>query len=166
MSVPTRAHPIARLSARWQAISPRERKLVLIAASVLAGATAIALLDWSAAQRQRLARSLPRAEARLNQIQEAATEITRLRAANPPARPQGPALLEAVQASARSRGLGIAVQVGGEGLHLKGQAPFDELVSWLATLQKDQGLRVQRMEIQRQGPVASVDALLAGAVSP
>ena len=168
MNAPRKAvsGPIAALLNRWQAISPREQRLVLIAAAVVAIGAAVSLLDWSRAEGQRLARRLPRAEASLNQVQEAATEINRLRAAPQAARPDGPALLAAVQASAKSRGLEIGVQGGGEGLHLKGQAPFDALVAWLATLQKDQGLRVLRMEIQRQGSLASVDAVLASPTSP
>ncbi|WP_374492376.1 type II secretion system protein GspM [Zoogloea sp.] len=158
--------PIAQLTQHWQSISPRERRLVRVAAGVVAVAAMVAVLDWSWAERQRLARSLPRAEAGLNQIQEAATEIGRLRATTPPTRPDGPALIAAVQASARSRSLDIRVQAGGEGVHLKGQARFDDLVDWLGTLQKDQGLRVLRMDVQRQGPLASVDAVLAGPAAP
>ena len=51
-------------------------------------------------------------------------------------------------------------------MHLKGQARFDDLVDWLGTLQKDQGLRVLRMDVQRQGPLASVHAVLAGPAAP
>lgn len=160
------AGPIAQLAQRWQAISPREQRLVLIATTVVAIGAAVSLLDWSRAEGQRLARRLPRAEASLNQVQEAATEISRLRTAPQAARPDGPALLAAVQASAKSRGLAIGVQGGGEGLHIKGEARFDELVAWLAALQKDQGLRVLRMEIQRQGSLASVDAVLASPAAP
>ena len=168
MNAPRKAvsGPIAHLHSRWKAISPREQRLVLIAATVVAIGAAVGLLDWSRSEGQRLARKLPRAEASLNKVQEAATEISRLRAAPQAAHPDGPALLGAVQASAKSRGLEIGVQGGGEGLHIKGQARFDELVAWLAALQKDQGLRVLRMEIQRQGNLASVDAVLAGPTSP
>lgn len=158
--------PIAALHSRWQDISPREQRLVLIAATVVAIGAAVSLLDWSRAEGQRLARRLPRAEASLNQVQEAATEISRLRTAPQATRAEGAALLAAVQTSAKSRALDIGIQGGGEGLHLKGQAPFDALVAWLATLQKDQGLRVVRMEIQRQGSLASVDAVLASPTSP
>lgn len=49
---------------------------------------------------------------------------------------------------------------------MKGQAPFDELVAWLAAVQRDQGLRILRMEIQQQGPQASIDAVLAGPSAP
>ena len=106
MNAPRKAvsGPIAALHSRWQAISPRERRLVLLAGGVVAIGLVVGLLDWSRAEGQRLARRLPRAEASLNQVQEAATEISRLRAAPQTARPDGPALLAAVQASAKSRG--------------------------------------------------------------
>lgn len=152
--------PLARLTQAWQAISPRERRLVLLAGGVVAIGLVVGLLDWSRGERARLARSLPRAEAQLEQVQEAATEITRLRGETATPRAAGPALLEAAQASAKSRGLGLVLQASGDGLQVKGQAGFDELVVWLAALQHDQGLRVARMELQQQGPTASVDLVL------
>jgi general secretion pathway protein M len=156
------ASPITRLRTAWHAISPRERRLVSLAGGVLGIAAVVGLLDWSQTERARLERTLPRAEASLEQVQEAATEIARLRTLTPPARPSGPALLDAVQASAKARGLPLTVQAGGEGIQIKGQAGFDALTGWLATLQKDQGLRVRRMEIQPQGDQAGIDALLVG----
>lgn len=152
----------ARLRSAWHAISPREQRLVSLAGGVLGIAAVVGLFDWSQAEHARLERSLPRAEAQLEQVQEAATEIARLRTVTPPARPTGPALLEAVQASAKARGLALVAQAGGEGIQIKGQADFDALMGWLATLQKDQGLRVRRMEIQPQGEQAGIDALLVG----
>jgi len=154
------AGPTARARASWQALSPRERRLLLAAAGVILAALALGALDWSRTERSRLVRSLPRAEARLEQVQESATEITRLRQQPPLQRPDGPALLDTVQASAKSRGLGLTIQATGDGLQVKGQAGFDELVAWLAALQTDQGLRVLRMEVQQQDGVASVDVLL------
>ena len=152
--------PLTRLANAWQARNPRERTLLIVAATVVGVALIVTALDWSRSERARLGRSLPRAEAKLEQAQESATEIARLRAQPVPQRPTGPALLETVQASAKSRALGVIVQSMGDGLQVKGQAGFDELVAWLATLQQDQGLRVARMEIQQQGPTASVDLVL------
>ena len=128
--------PIARLGQAWQAISPRERRLVLAAGIVVLIGLVVTLLDWSRSERSRLARSLPHAEAQLEQVQEAA------------------------QASAKSRGLGLALQATGDGLQIKGQASLDAFVDWLAALQRDQGLRVQRLEIQGQSGGASIDAVL------
>lgn len=160
----TRSNPtaglISRLGHAWQSISPRERRLVLIAGGVVLVGLVVSLLDWSHSQRTRLARSLPRAEAQLEQVQEAATELTRLRGQTAPQRAAGPALLEAAQASAKSRGLGLALQATGDGLQIKGQASLDAFVDWLAVLQRDQGLRVQRLEIQGQGSTAGIDAVL------
>ena len=152
--------PLARLTQAWQAISPRERRLVLLAGGVVAIGLVVGLLDWSRGERARLARSLPRAEAQLEQVQEAATEITRLRGETATPRAAGPALLEAAQASAKSRGLGLVLQASGDGLQVKGQAGLDAFVDWLAALQRDQGLWVQRLEVQGQGSAASIDAVL------
>ena len=152
--------PLARLTHVWQALSPRERRLVLLAGGVVVIGLVVGLLDWSRGERARLARSLPRAEAQLEQVQEAATEITRLRGETATPRAAGPALLEAAQASAKSRGLGLVLQSTGDGLQVKGQASLDAFVDWLAALQRDQGLRVQRLEVQGQGSAASIDAVL------
>ncbi|MDD3326386.1 MAG: type II secretion system protein GspM [Zoogloea sp.] len=160
----TRSSPtaglISRLRQAWQSISPRERRLVLIAGGVVLLGLVVSLLDWSRSERGRLTRSLPRAEAQLEQVQEAATELTRLRGQTAPQRAAGPALLEAAQVSAKSRGLGLALQATGDGLQIKGQASLDAFVDWLAMLQRDQGLRVQRLEVQGQGATASIDAVL------
>ncbi|MBS0353221.1 MAG: type II secretion system protein M [Proteobacteria bacterium] len=158
--------PITRIVTAWQGISPRERRLVTIAGAVVAVGLTLSLLDWTRHERGRLDRSLPRSAAQLELVQESATEVARLRTQPPLQAPTGPALLEAAQAAAKSRGLGLTLQAGGEGLHAKGQAPFDELVTWLAAVQRDQGLRVLRMEIQQQGPQASIDAVLAGPATP
>lgn len=165
MSAPTplaqaASGPITRLANAWQARNPRERTLLIAAATVIGVALVVNLLDWSRSQRTRLGRSLPRAEAQLEQVQESATEIARLRAQPVPQRPAGPALLEMVQASAKTRGLGLAIQTMGDGLQVKGQAGLDAFVDWLAALQRDQGLRVQRLEVQGQGSAASIDAVL------
>jgi type II secretory pathway component PulM len=160
------ASPLTRLRQSWQAISPRERKLLLMAAAVVGVGIVLSTLDWSRNERIRLGRALPRAEAQLERVQESATEITRLRAQPAPQRPAAAALLDMAQTSARSRGLGVSIQAGGEGLHVKGQASFDELVAWLAAVQHDQGLRVLRMELQQQGALASIDALLAIPAAP
>ena len=41
-----------------------------------------------------------------------------------------------------------------------GPAPAASRESFLAALQRDQGLRVQRLEVQGQGSAASIDAVL------
>lgn len=164
-SAPAASGPITRLAAAWQARNPRERTLLIAAAVVIGVAIAVSFLDWTRSERTRLGRSLPRAEAQLEQVQESATEIGRLRAQPAPQRLTGPTLLEAVQATAKARALGVTIQSAGDGLQVKGQAGFDDLVGWLATLQQDHGLRVQRMEVQQQGATASVDLLLAPAAS-
>jgi type II secretory pathway component PulM len=153
----------ARVAAAWQACSARERQLVFVAAAVLAVGGAVASADWVAAERLRLSRAVPRAAAQLESTQEAATEIAALHARSAPPRASGPALVEAVVASAKSRGLALSVQASGEGLQIRGNGDFDELMTWLATLQSDQGQRVVRIEIQRSGAQAGIDAVLVGA---
>lgn len=160
---PASAGPVARLAAAWQARNPRERKLLLAAAAVIALAALLSVLEWSQSQRGRLLRALPRAEAQLEQVQESATEITRLRSQPIAQHPSGAALLETVRASAKSRGLALTVELAGDALQVRGQAGFDTFVAWLATLQQDQGLRVGRLDVQPQGNTVSIDASLVAA---
>lgn len=160
------ATAITRLRGAWQARNPREQRLIAIAALVLTVAGAVSLFDWSARERVRLQRLLPRAEAQLEATQEAATEIARLKGQTPPARSSAAALVDTVQASGKSRGLAVTVQSSGDGVQLKGQASFDELMNWLAALQHDQGLRLTRGEIQRDGDVARFDLNLAAPTAP
>ena len=58
--------PITRLANAWQARNPRERTLLIAAATVIGVALVVNLLDWSRSERARLGRSLPRAEAQLD----------------------------------------------------------------------------------------------------
>ena len=161
-----RVTPLARLLTAWNACSQRERRLILIAGSVVALGLVFGLADWSAQERRRLDRQVPRAQAQLEQTQEAATEIAALRG-RPPVQPlAGPALADAVGAAAKARGLAVTVNSTGEGVQIRGNGDFDALVGWLGTLHSDQGLRVLRLEIQRAGSQASVDALLAGPAAP
>ncbi|HMV65115.1 MAG TPA: type II secretion system protein GspM, partial [Rhodocyclaceae bacterium] len=93
-------------------------------------------------------------------------EIAALRG-RPPVQPlAGPALADAVGAAAKARGLAVTVNSTGDGVQIRGNGDFDALVGWLGTLHGDQGLRVLRLEIQRAGSQASVDALLAGPAAP
>ena len=73
-----RVTPLARLLTAWNACSQRERRLILIAGSVVALGLVFGLADWSAQERRRLDRQVPRAQAQLEQTQEAATEIAAL----------------------------------------------------------------------------------------
>jgi type II secretory pathway component PulM len=157
------AATLARLATLWSACSARERQLITVAAVVVALGSVAASADWVASERLRLARAVPRAAAQLESTQEAATEIAALHGRAAPPRASGPALVEAVATSAKSRGLAVTVQASGEGLQIRGSAEFDTLMAWLAGLQSDQGLRVVHAEIQRAGPQASIDAVLVGA---
>lgn len=165
-SAAARSTPLARLLATWHACSPRERRLILIAGGVVALGLVLSLADGSARERSRLDRLLPRAQAQLEQTQEAATEIAALRGRPPAQALAGPALADAVGAAAKARGLAVTAQSTGDGVQIRGSGDFDTLITWLGTLHTDQGLRVQRIEIQRAGGQASVDALLAAPAAP
>lgn len=154
---------LARLRRAWQARSQRERHLVAGAGALIAVALLVSLADWLRSERSRLDRSLPRMQAQMAQVEQAASEIADLRTQPTLARPASiPAQLAVVDAAARSRGLTLTVQPVADGLRVSGSAGFDALLEWLASLQREQGLRVQRALIERTGNDASVDITLVG----
>lgn len=156
------ASALGALRQGWQSRPPRERRLLVGAAMLIALTLIVTLADWLRAERGRLDRALPRMQVRMEQMQLAASEIAHLRAQQVPTAPQlsAQARIEAVTASARSRGLNLNIQSSSDGVHIRGNAAFDPLLEWLASLHHDQGLRVQRMEIQRAGAEASVEIAL------
>lgn len=138
--------------------SPRERRMLTIAAGVVALALLLSLFDAILKQQDRLAAELPRARAQLARMQAEAAELERLKPVADTAAP--PALngqIEALQAAARSRGLGLEITTDGEGIKASGNAAFPALLDWLASVQADQHLRPARMVLQAQGEVVAVD---------
>ena len=154
---------LAPLRESWRLRSQRERLLVAGAGVLVALALLLALTDWLRGERSRLDRALPRLQVQVAQVERAASEIADLRAQPPLARPASiPAQVAVVDAAARSRGLTLTVQPVADGLRVSGSAGFDPLLEWLAGLQREQGLRVQRALIERTGNEASVDITLVG----
>ena len=123
-----RVTPLARLLTAWNACSQRERRLILIAGSVVALGLVFGLADWSAQERRRLDRQVPRAQAQLEQTQEAATEIAALRGRPPAQALAGPALADAVGAAAKARGLAVTAQSTGDGVQIRGSGDLDARV--------------------------------------
>lgn len=160
------APQLAQARQFWQARNPRERLLIGVAGGVVLLALFASLLEWVHQEGQRRQRQLPRTLAQLEQTQEAATEIARLRTQPPPAVLALPALQKAAEEAAKAQGLTLQIQASGDGLQVHGQAGFDALMGWLAGLQQEHGLRVQRIKLQREGAQASVDASLAAPAQP
>ncbi|GAA5180221.1 hypothetical protein GCM10025771_24210 [Niveibacterium umoris] len=135
----------------WAGLAPRERTMFAAMVAVVGIAALWSLADWSIAERKRLAKALPIAQARLAAMRDDAAEVQRLQRQQ--ARPAETAagLAEPMQASARGRGLTMDVRVDGGGLHATGSGSFDVLIDWLAEAQRDHGFRATRLSATR-GP--------------
>lgn len=131
----------------WQARQPRERMILGVAAALLAVLLLFSLVEGVQAERLRLQRRLPLAEANLQRLQAEADEYTRLRAQAPAARLSGAALIEALKTSAAARGLGLEFRGGEAGVQVSGSGDFDAALAWLAEIQRAHALRPTQLEL-------------------
>ena len=131
----------------WQARQPRERMILGLAALLLGVLLLLSLVDGVQAERRRLQRRLPLAEASLQRLQGEADEYTRLRAQAPATRLSGAALIEALKTSAAARGLRLEFRGGEAGVQVSGNGDFDAALAWLAEIQRAHALRPTQLEL-------------------
>lgn len=145
---------------RWAALEARERRLVLLAVSVVCVGVLFSLAEWGVEQRAKLAGTLPLARAQLQQMQDEADELGRLRQASP--RPLGTlaARAEAARAAARGRNLSLAIELSENGLAVVGEAPSEALLDWIASMHGEQRMRVERLDAKPAGGLLKVDGRL------
>lgn len=147
---------LALLATKLRAATARERQMLALAAAVLVGGGVLSLLEWSAAERERLLRALPTAEARLARMQEQAEELARLRrAVAPPATPVT-VRAEAARAAASARGLHVELESQPEGLLLSGRGAAPAVLDWIAAIQSELGLRAVELELTPDGTALEV----------
>lgn len=142
------------------ALSPRERRLVLVGAVAAAAILIFGILlplDHSVAQaQQRLAKK----RADLSWMQSVAPQIALL---PPPAAVNGESLLVVVDRSARESGLASALSgsepgaAGSLSVRLE-KAPFDVMVGWLTRLAQQNGVAVDSAIIEKTGAPGLVNA--------
>jgi type II secretory pathway component PulM len=142
------------------ALSPRERRLLLVGAVAVAAILIFGMLlplDRSVAHaQQRLAKK----RADLSWMQSVAPQIALL---PPAAAANGESLLVVVDRSARESGLASALsgsEPGGAGslsVRLE-KAPFDVLVGWLTRLAQQNGVAVDSAVIEKTGAPGLVNA--------
>ena len=145
----------------FQALQPRERRIVTIG-----GAAAAVLLIFAVLLP--LDQSVKRAHARLEHKQAdlawMRSVAPRLAAAGPvTAPPSQRSLIVVVDNAAREAGLGTALTSsepsGQGGLRVRlDNAPFDTLVGWLARLSEQHGIRVESATVDAAGPPGVVNA--------
>ena len=142
------------------ALSPRERRMLLIGALALAAILIFGMLiplDRTVAHaQQRLAKK----RTDLSWMQSVAPQVALL---PPAAAANGESLLVIVDRSAREAGLASALsgsEPGGPGnlsVRLE-KAPFDVLVGWLARLAQQNGVTVDSAVIEKSGAPGLVNA--------
>lgn len=142
----------SRLMAFWQARQPREQRMLLLGAGVLALGLVYGAL-YAPLQRARgeLAKELPRQRAELRLMRTQVTEIERLRQAGVP-RESAP-LQRRLEASALARGLGETVKritpLGADRVQLAaGERPARVWLDWLGEL-AGSGIQVQAVRLAR-----------------
>ena len=158
---------MSRLREFWSRLQPRERHVLI------AGAAALILLGgytlvWSPyrSEMRSLRTSVAQQRETLAWMRQAAREVKALRGqARHPKTAGDQSVLAVVDTTARSGGLGPAlkrVQPDGQNgvrVWLEG-AGFDALVRWLATLYREQGVRVTSATVERVQAPGQVNARL------
>ncbi len=149
-------------------LNPRERRLLYIGSAV-AAVLLLYLAVWAplSAKVDRLREGVARQQALEAWMQQASQEVQRLRKATATGSGQRPrqSLLALTDQSARQRGLAQAikrVQPDGQdkvNIRLEGAA-FDDVVTWLETLQSQYRVSVATITIDRQDQPGLVDVRL------
>lgn len=153
---------IEPLIQRWQAMAGRERRLVGVAALVVAIALVyLVLIEPAWLARQRLARELPALRAQLARVDSLADEASRL--AGVPVSANTPQALRArLEASIEAAGLGSALaglQHSGSLFDVRFEAvAFGEWLAWLEQTARDARLRVVDVAVTRASAPGLVNA--------
>lgn len=150
-----------RATTWWAERAPRERVLFVAMSAVLAVALVVVIVSNLRSEQARLAKTLPMAQARLAAMRDGAAEIQRLQR-QPAITPlDAGKLAEALEASAKAHGLQVTVNANVDGPRISGSADFDQLMDWLAQVQRDHGARITRLTVTREGPKVRFDGELA-----
>jgi general secretion pathway protein M len=155
---------IPRVIALWQALAPRERRLVRGAGAVVLFALAWVLAvepAWKA--RVRLGTELPRAQAQLAQLEALAVEARQL-ASVPGSNASAQSQRAALQTSIAAAGLGGQLaqsSLSGDLFDLRFKAvAFDAWLAWLESVLRETRLRVVDLELQREPQAGLVSVRL------
>jgi general secretion pathway protein M len=129
----------------WGERNPREKKLVSVAAAMLAVAVLYSVL-WDPAQtnRAQLRAQLPALQSKLARMNAEAQEARTLAGASQAVAPSGRALREALIASLTQRGLAPThVNVAGSAVQFElKNAPFGTWIQWLDDMRKQFKVKV------------------------
>lgn len=158
VSPPTKPHGAAnaaaisqRLQHWWQARMPRERKMIVLAAIIVLGGAVVGVADWIAAERARLARSLPAARLAYLSMEQDSLALAALRERPQPAPAALATVADSVSAAARVRNIQAETRVSGNVLAVSGSTDLAALVDWLGAVQTEFRLRPTQLEMQPAG---------------
>src|SRR5690606_32748160 len=136
-----------RIGEWWSARAPRERRVMALAALVLACAGLFSAWDVVRVERARLDAAVPQLRAELARMEDDAAELMRLRTLELPPAMQAAALADAAVSAATARGLVLEVTPEEGGLAVCESAERAPLVDWLAALHADLRLRPGRLSL-------------------
>lgn len=142
----------------WNARAPREQMMIAAMIVVVSIALLWSLHDWTEAERIRLVRAFPAAEAQLAAMRDNAAELQRLQRQPARTTPSASAAATALETSARMRGLIVDVKAGQDRIRLTGSGNFDTIIEWLAEMQRDSGLRVTHLTATRDTDQVRIEA--------
>ncbi|MEO7558207.1 MAG: type II secretion system protein M [Gammaproteobacteria bacterium] len=155
------------MKAWFMQLAAHERRLVIAGAALLV-IFLLYLLAWEPLikHRQELRQTVKEQQALVEWMRQAAREAEQLRAAHSGGAgklPAGQSLLAVVDQSAKSSGLGTAMKrVEPEGQDIARvwfeQAKFDELVLWLEGMQRNFGVGVVSIVLERQDQPGLINA--------
>jgi len=155
------------LQARFQALNPRERVIVIAGSCIVVLAVLYFLLlapFYSAIDAR--GRRVAAKQADLAWLKGSLAEVQSLAASQPQAAgPTGESLVVLIDRTAREAGLGTSLTgqtpAGDTGIRVRLEtAPFDSIVQWLGVLQQQYGVSIESATIDRTAAQGRVNATL------
>jgi general secretion pathway protein M len=155
------------LRARFQALSPRERAIVIGGGGIAVFAVIYFLLlspFYSSIEAR--GRRVATKQADLAWLQGSVAEVQSLAASQPQAAgPAGESLVVLIDRTAREAGLGTSLTgqtpAGDTGIRVRLEAaPFDSVVQWLGVLQQQYAVSIEAATIDRTPAQGAVNATL------
>ncbi|WP_018954747.1 type II secretion system protein GspM [Thioalkalivibrio sulfidiphilus] len=154
------------MKAWWEGLTQRDRRILMVGGALLCLLLPYMLIWQPLHDRaERLERTLVAQRADASWMQQAAAQLRATAATGRTATPAGQSLLGLIDRTVREGQLGGTVRrVQPEGANTVRvwleDAPFDELMIWLGTLETRHGIRATSLVVDRQAAPGRVNARL------
>lgn len=132
---------LAKLAARWQLYSDREKRLVMLAFAVVVLALLVSLTESLLTERKRLDTRLAAGHQAVLQARSMASELASLAGRPKVVRVMPDEMLGKLATESEKRGLVLQVEKQGDNLRLEGVADLKTVLVWLASIQAETGWR-------------------------